>query len=513
MAVITEENSNNLFCTDSLELTSNKQDDQVISNYLKPVRSYPYIKYSRSSLLLTASTTLPENFVISFTNSIESEESDKSDYLLDHAHSLQELSTTHSSLSSTLTSMSEESSSTESKFATLNDGINGGNPYSRLYRKNPSSDPNDIPPQFHFKKKSKSFYSSMYDKMKIRINILPNGNDNFIKKRNSGFALAPIACYNHTSDLRKLLKHKVTGSNASIFKRINPRSRKRVVNPECSVTDTPYGKLNNVIGEGASSFIRVINDRNKLPIYVAKVFRPPLDTSLLRRYVRYFIAEYTFASTLRHPNIIKVLDIIYKRHTILQIIEYVPYDLFTFITKGHCSALKADQMFFQLLDGVAYMHSLGIAHRDIKLDNIMLDENLNVKIIDFGTAFVFHYPFESTTLMSDGVVGSKPYVAPEVLTQKPYDPSAVDVWSCAIVYCCIALKRFPWKVPHTSDKRFNLYVTQRNDPNTKSQLIESLPMNSRDTIYHMLDIDFNTRCSISGARSTTWMQQVRKTLI
>jgi serine/threonine protein kinase len=69
-----------------------------------------------------------------------------------------------------------------------------------------------------------------------------------------------------------------------------------------------------------------------------------------------------------------------------------------------------------------------------------------------------------------GIVGSDPYLAPEVYDQGKYDPTKVDIWSLAIIYCCMTLRRFPWKCPRTSDNSFRLFITQPTDEELRSPL-------------------------------------------
>jgi serine/threonine protein kinase len=66
-------------------------------------------------------------------------------------------------------------------------------------------------------------------------------------------------------------------------------------------------------------------------------------------------------------------------------------------------------------------------------------------------------------------VGSDPYLAPEVYDLPKYDPQPADVWSIAIIYCCMTLRRFPWKAPRLSDNSYKLFVSEPNDgPRAKS---------------------------------------------
>jgi serine/threonine protein kinase len=115
-------------------------------------------------------------------------------------------------------------------------------------------------------------------------------------------------------------------------------------------------------------------------------------------------------------------------------------------------------VFRQICDGVEYLHELGLAHRDLKLDNCVMTMDNVVKLIDFGTATVFHYPGKAHQ-KATGIVGSDPYLAPEVITQENYDPRKTDVWSVAIIFMCMALRRFPWKIPDAkADLNFRAFV-------------------------------------------------------
>ena len=118
--------------------------------------------------------------------------------------------------------------------------------------------------------------------------------------------------------------------------------------------------------------------------------------------------------------------------------------------------------FKQILTGIQYLHSIGLAHRDLKLDNCVINKDGIVKLIDFGAAVVFSYPFSKTLVESSGIVGSDPYLAPEVCIFSKYDPRPVDIWSTAIIFACMILKKFPWKIPKLRDNSFKLFCSGRN---------------------------------------------------
>lgn len=147
--------------------------------------------------------------------------------------------------------------------------------------------------------------------------------------------------------------------------------------------------------------------------------------------------------------------------------EYAPYDLFSVVMSAKMLRPEIFCVFRQICNGVAYLHSLGLAHRDLKLDNCVLTRGDVVKLIDFGTAVVFAYPgsdmggstpnasgvaqppvmgyvgaqpdapaphTHARLITTSGIVGSDPYLAPEVLTGGNYDPRKTDVWSVGVIF-------------------------------------------------------------------------------
>ncbi len=135
----------------------------------------------------------------------------------------------------------------------------------------------------------------------------------------------------------------------------------------------------------------------------------------------------------QHPNIIRLLDVFENPDHLYIVLELLHGgDLYEYLNKRHFNILehRARNIVHALATALYYIHSYGIVHRDIKLDNVlMVDESddSEVKLVDFGLSKIIgpgeycHDPF-----------GTYGYAAPEVLEQKPYD-SAVDIWSLGVV--------------------------------------------------------------------------------
>ncbi|ODQ66146.1 Pkinase-domain-containing protein [Nadsonia fulvescens var. elongata DSM 6958] len=234
--------------------------------------------------------------------------------------------------------------------------------------------------------------------------------------------------------------------------------------PFCEEGFKKYGKIGKVLGSGAGGSVRLMKRTSDGVTFAVKEFRPRHAHESERDYAKKVTAEFCIGSTLHHPNVIETLDIIQEGSKFYEVMEYCPYDFFAIVMSGKMSRNEIACTFKQIINGITYLHDMGLAHRDIKLDNCVVTSDGIIKLIDFGSASVFRYPFEEDVVLAHGVVGSDPYLAPEVLSASRYDPQPADIWSIAIVFCCIALRRFPWKAPKLSDNSYKLFASLPNYP-------------------------------------------------
>jgi len=271
-----------------------------------------------------------------------------------------------------------------------------------------------------------------------------------------------------------------------------------------------YGKLGKVLGSGAGGSVRLMKRSEDGVVFAVKEFRPRHSYETEREYVKKLTAEYCMGSSLHHGNVIETLDIVQEKGKWYEVMEYAPYDLFAIVMTGKMSREEITCCFLQMLSGVTYLHSMGLAHRDLKLDNVVVSEHGILKIIDFGSAHVFKYPFENGIVLASGkspgslectgnaltshigIVGSDPYLAPEVYDERKYDPTAVDIWSLAIIFCCMTLRRFPWKVPRLTDNSFKLFAAEPSPGHDPNKLILPPSKSTNDLAdTPRRDVDFN----------------------
>ncbi|KAI8362692.1 kinase-like domain-containing protein [Choanephora cucurbitarum] len=266
-----------------------------------------------------------------------------------------------------------------------------------------------------------------------------------------------------------------------------------------------YGQWGRYIGKGAGGSVRLIKQQNKT--LAVKQFRHKFPHETEKDYVKKVTAEFCIGSTLHHPNVIQTLDLIQEEGDhFYEIMEYAPNDLFNLVMSGMMSREEIACCWRQLLNGVDYLHSMGIAHRDLKLDNLVLDHMGILKIIDFGCSTVFKYPFENTITMTKGVFGSDPYIAPEQYVQPMYDPRLSDVWSCGIIFVCMTIRRFPWRLPRNSDPAFRAFATNYNQQ--KFRLLKLLPRESRSVMTSILEVDPNRRWSLQTILKDSWINSI-----
>ncbi|KAI0465406.1 hypothetical protein LJB42_000639 [Komagataella kurtzmanii] len=235
-----------------------------------------------------------------------------------------------------------------------------------------------------------------------------------------------------------------------------------------------YVKFGDSLGAGAGGQVKLVKRTSDNQIFALKEFRPKYSSESKREYTKKITGEYCIGSTLRHPNIIETIEISYDNDRMMQVLEYCDYDLFAIVMSNQMSRPEIDCCFKQILNGIKYLHAMGLAHRDIKLDNCVINKEGIVKLIDFGSAVVFSYPFSNTLIEAQGIVGSDPYLAPEVCIFHKYDPRPVDIWSAAMIYCCMVLKKFPWRIPKLTDLSFKAFAT-RPESDSLNELLKKVP--------------------------------------
>ncbi|QSS62260.1 protein kinase [Histoplasma capsulatum] len=143
-----------------------------------------------------------------------------------------------------------------------------------------------------------------------------------------------------------------------------------------------------------------------------------------------------------HPHIARLYEVIVTENLVWLALEYCPGDeLYNYLSRnGPMPLEKVQRIFAQLVGAVCYVHSKSCVHRDLKLENILLDKHENVKLCDFG--FTREYEGKASYLQT--FCGTVCYSAPEMLKGEKYAGEKVDVWSLGIILYALIAGELPF---------------------------------------------------------------------
>lgn len=195
---------------------------------------------------------------------------------------------------------------------------------------------------------------------------------------------------------------------------------------------------------------------------------------------------------VKHPNIVNVLDV-YENEKFFQLImekHGSGMDLFEFIDRRPLMDEKLGCFIFrQIAKAVDYLHSLNILHRDLKDENIIIDQNFHIKLIDFGSA-----TFMEEGKMFSTFYGTTEYCSPEVLAGNKYQGPELEVWSLGVTLFVLMFFENPF-LDMEDTLRADLMMPQEVTPELE------------DLLMKMLDKDPKARLSMKELLAHDWITQ------
>lgn len=202
---------------------------------------------------------------------------------------------------------------------------------------------------------------------------------------------------------------------------------------------------------------------------------------------------------LRHPHIVRLHEVLATKTKVYYVMEFAKGgELFTKVSKGRFSEDLSRRYFQQLISAVDYCHSRGVYHRDLKLENLLLDENWDLKVTDFGLSAV------TDQIRPDGFLhtlcGTPAYVAPEILEKKGYNGAKVDIWSCGIILFVLNAGYLPFTDANLMAMYRKIYKGEFRCPKWTSHGLKLL-------LTRLLDTNPDTRISIEQIRNDPWFRK------
>lgn len=281
---------------------------------------------------------------------------------------------------------------------------------------------------------------------------------------------------------------------------------------ECEVFNDKY-ELIKSLGKGWTS-----------EVFLAREINNPNNELAVKIYEDDFIykhggskevhKEVEILRSLRHPNIIQIKNngangtIRYQgniqRNLLYTSLEYVSGGCLFDICQKHGPMDESVAHFFasQLVDALSYMHSSGVVHLDIKPENILCDENFNLKVADFGIAT------NKNIKKLSFFRGTKSYMAPEIWDTKVYDGRQADVFSLGVVIYLILFAKFPFVKASKDDTSYcHIHKRQALTFWRKADKHLDISPELKDLLNQMFEANPAKRPSIAKIKHHPWMRQ------
>ena len=256
-----------------------------------------------------------------------------------------------------------------------------------------------------------------------------------------------------------------------------------------------------ILGEeiGSGAFGKVLLGRHILT--EEKVAIKVLDKSILNQTPEDYelvMKEISILKLVKHKYIVQLYEILQTAQHIFIIMEYCEgKEILDYILqKTKLTELESLKYFQQLINCLFYLHSQNIAHRDVKIDNMLLDSNKDLKLIDFGLSTKY-----TDDDLLDQPCGTVVYAAPEVLEGKEYHGMLADVWSSGIVLYGMLAGYLPF-----SDKDDE--VNKKQVIKGQIKMPEFLSDSVKDLLKHMLDVNPMTRYTLQEIKDHPWFNTV-----
>ncbi|XP_054659330.1 serine/threonine-protein kinase SIK2 isoform X3 [Grus americana] len=250
--------------------------------------------------------------------------------------------------------------------------------------------------------------------------------------------------------------------------------------------------IEGTLGKGNFAVVKLARHRiTRSEVAIKIIDKSQLDAVNLEKIYR----EVQIMKMLDHPHIIKLYQVMETKSMLYLVTEFAKNgEIFDYLAShGRLSESEARRKFWQILSAVEYCHGRKIVHRDLKAENLLLDNNMNIKIADFGFGNFYKSGEPLTTWC-----GSPPYAAPEVFEGQQYEGPQLDIWSMGVVLYVLVCGALPFDGPTLPILRQRVLEGRFRIPYFMSEECEHL-------IRRMLVLDPSKRLTIAQIKEHKWM--------
>ncbi|KAL9228339.1 hypothetical protein vseg_003931 [Gypsophila vaccaria] len=257
-------------------------------------------------------------------------------------------------------------------------------------------------------------------------------------------------------------------------------------------------ELGRVLGQG--TFARVYHARNVQTGKAVAMKVVGKEKVIKANMMEQIKREISVMKRVKHPNIVELYEVMATKSRIYLAMELVRGgEFFTKISQnGKLDEDLARFYFRQLISAVGFCHSRGVYHRDLKLENLLLDHEGNLKVSDFGLSTYLEDNDQVDRLLKTSC-GTAHYVAPEVVSKRGqgYDGAKADIWSCGVILYVLLAGYLPFNDDNLMNMYRKIYKGNFKCPSWFSP-------QTRGLITRMLDPKPESRISIPEIMSSEW---------
>ncbi|OMJ83878.1 hypothetical protein SteCoe_15105 [Stentor coeruleus] len=259
--------------------------------------------------------------------------------------------------------------------------------------------------------------------------------------------------------------------------------------------DYTVGKL---IGTGAYASVKTAVLKNDSTKYALKTYEKYRLTDPSKK--KNVSREIEILKKISHPNIVKMFDVIETQKQLHLVLEYISGgSLGSYLKKQPNKRLSEEEcrgLFKQLVSAIEYIHSQKVTHRDLKLENLLLQEFGAIKIIDFGFSTCFSHEKKVKIFC-----GTPTYMAPEIVTRKEYSGPPADIWALGVLLFVMLCGFFPFRAPTDRELFKKIEKGLFSIPNHVST-------GARNLLYKILVVNPSERPTASEIIKDPWVNDM-----
>jgi len=330
-------------------------------------------------------------------------------------------------------------------------------------------------------------------KLENKINFFPTESINLEKKEE----IKDISRINKETEEIKEIKLKSTKiKDINLIKKISNNSEDEIGRKKLEKYE-----IENTIGKGEYAVVKIGINKITKEKYALKIYeKGKLDNLFRKTCVK---SEIEVLYLINHKNIAKIIEDINTNNQIIIVQELVEgsslKDYYSkelknkkYLSDGDLIILK--NIFKQIFEAMNYLHKNNISHRDIKMENILIKNNYEIKIIDFG--FGLYNPQHEVQKF---FCGTPKYIAPEILEGKGYLGEEADLWSLGVLIYKIYCNVYPFKGKDDEE----LYSSIKCG---KYKIPDNIPNYVKDIIEKLLIVEPKLRIKCENVVNSFWLK-------